>query len=41
MANKPVFIIGANQYELASDRGYRNFWNIYHRPPEEKHSLTL
>jgi hypothetical protein len=23
--NKPVFIIGAEQYELASERGYRNF----------------
>ena len=40
--DKPVFIIGAEQYELASDRGYRNFWNIYHRPPEpetERHYL--
>jgi hypothetical protein len=34
--DKPVFIIGNEQYELASDRGYRNFWNIYDRPPEEK-----
>lgn len=33
---KPVFIIGNEQYELASDRGYRNFWSIYNRPPEEK-----
>ena len=39
--NKPVFIIGADQYELASERGYRNFWNIYHRPPEEKHRHYL
>ena len=31
----PVFVLGNEQYELASDRGYRNFWNIYHRPPEE------
>lgn len=30
---KPVFFIGADEYELASDRGYRNFWSIYHRPP--------
>ncbi|MBA4048509.1 MAG: hypothetical protein C0476_08215 [Sphingomonas sp.] len=39
---KPVFIIGAEQYELASERGYRNFWKIYHRPPEpeaERHYL--
>jgi hypothetical protein len=35
--NKPVFIIGADQYELASERGYRNFWNIYHRPPEKEY----
>lgn len=34
--DKPVFIIGNEQYELASDRGYRNFWNIYLRPPEQK-----
>ncbi|GLQ24643.1 hypothetical protein GCM10007853_25170 [Algimonas ampicilliniresistens] len=39
--NKPVFIIGADQYELASERGYRNFWNIYHRPPEKKHRHYL
>ncbi len=31
----PVFVLGNEQYELASDRGYRNFWNIYLRPPEE------
>lgn len=39
--NKPVFIIGAAQYELASERGYRNFWNIYHRPPEKEHRHYL
>jgi hypothetical protein len=39
--SKPVFIIGADQYELASERGYRNFWNIYHRPPEQKHRHYL
>ena len=39
--DKPVFIIGAEQYELASERGYRNFWNIYHRPPEQKHRHYL
>src|SRR3546814_7484707 len=26
---------------LASERGYRNFWNIYHRPPEQKHRHYL
>lgn len=39
--NKPVFIIGAEQYELANERGYRNFWNIYHRPPEREHRHYL
>ncbi len=39
--DKPVFIIGAEQYELANERGYRNFWNIYHRPPEQKHRHYL
>lgn len=39
--DKPVFIIGAEQYELASERGYRNFWNIYHRPPEKEHRSYL
>ena len=33
--DKPVFILGNEQYELASERGYRNFWAIYHRPPAE------
>ena len=39
--SKPVFIIGAKQYELASERGYWNFWNIYHRPPEKEHRHYL
>lgn len=39
--NDPVFIMGASQYDLASARGYRNFWNIYHRPPEQKHRHYL
>ena len=39
--DKPVFIMGAEQYELANERGYRNFWNIYHRPPEQKHRHYL
>ncbi len=39
--DNPVFIMGVDQYELASDRGYRNFWNIYHRPPEQKHRHYL
>lgn len=39
--DKPVFIMGAEQYELASESGYRNFWNIYHRPPEREHRHYL
>lgn len=39
--DKPVFILGTEQYELASDRGYRNFWAIYHRPPELQHRHYL
>lgn len=42
-ANKPVFYFqDRNQtYELASVRGYYNFWKIYHRPPEQKHRHYL
>ena len=32
---KPVFLLNGQMYELGSERGYRNFWLIYHRPPEE------
>jgi hypothetical protein len=39
--DKPVFILDGQQYELASERGYRNFWAIYHRPPEQKHRHYL
>ena len=39
--DKPVFILNGEQYELASERGYRNFWNIYHRPPELVHRHYL
>ena len=38
---KPVFLLNGKTYELASDRGYRNFWAIYHRPPEQKHRHYL
>lgn len=33
--DKPLFLLNGHTYELMSDRGYRNFWAIYHRPPEE------
>ena len=38
---KPVFLLRGTTYELASDRGYRNFWAIYNRPPEAKHRHYL
>ena len=38
---KPVFLLNGLQYELASQRGYRNFWAIYHRPPEAEHRHYL
>lgn len=31
--DQPVFLLNGKDYKLASDRGYRNFWSIYHRPP--------
>lgn len=37
----PVFVLGGKTFELASDRGYRQFWAIYHRPPEEAHRAYL
>jgi hypothetical protein len=30
----PVFVLNGATYELNSLQGYRNFWAIYHRPPE-------
>lgn len=42
---KPVFYMeaetGAERYELASQRGYLDFWSYYHRPPEQKHRHYL
>ena len=38
---KPVFLLNGKTYELVSDRGYRNFWAIYHRPPEEAYRHYL
>ncbi|WP_062350408.1 hypothetical protein [Pseudoxanthomonas mexicana] len=38
---RPVFLLGGKTFELASDKGYRNFWAIYHRPPEEAHRAYL
>ncbi len=38
---KPVFLLNGTTYALSSDRGYRRFWAIYHRPPEEEHRHYL
>jgi hypothetical protein len=37
----PTFLLNGKTYELASKRGYQNFWAIYHRPPEAKHRHYL
>ncbi len=37
----PTFLLDGRTYELASQRGYNNFWAIYHRPPEAKHRHYL
>ena len=39
--DKPLFLLNGRTYELASDKGYRNFWAIYHRPPEAEHRAYL
>ena len=39
--DKPVFLLNGKTYELANERGYRNFWAMYHRPPEEEHRRYL
>jgi hypothetical protein len=38
---KPVFVLNGQQYDLVSDRGYRNFWAIYHRPPDAEYRSYL
>lgn len=39
--DKPLFLLNGTTFELASDRGYRNFWAIYHRPPDEAYRAYL
>lgn len=39
--DKPLFLLNDKTYELSSDRGYRNFWAIYHRPPEAEYRAYL
>jgi hypothetical protein len=37
----PTFLLHGQTYELANTKGYRNFWAIYHRPPDQKHRHYL
>ncbi|MCF8005148.1 MAG: hypothetical protein K9L32_13290, partial [Chromatiaceae bacterium] len=37
----PLFLLNGHAYELSSEQGYRRFWAIYHRPPEEEHRAYL
>lgn len=39
--DKPVFLLNGVMYELNSLHGYRNFWAIYHRPPEAEYRRYL
>lgn len=39
--DQPLFLLNSKTYELSSDKGYRSFWAIYHRPPEEEHRAYL
>ena len=39
--DKPLFLLSGITYELSSDKGYRHFWSIYHRPPEIEHRAYL
>lgn len=37
----PAFMIEGCLYELGNKEGYRNFWNIYDRPPKEEYRNCL
>lgn len=39
--DKPLFLLSGKTFELTSDKGYRNFWAIYHRPPDEEYRAYL
>ena len=39
--DKPVFMFNGHTYELASLNGYRQFWAIYHKPPEAEYRNYL
>lgn len=39
--DQPAFLLRGQTLELASTKGYRDFWNIYHRPPAEEYRTYL
>lgn len=39
--NAPVFMLDSKLYELSSKEGYRRFWAIYHKPPQEEYRNYL
>jgi hypothetical protein len=39
--NQPVFSLGGKLYELGNREGYRQFWQIYHRPPAQEYRNYL
>ncbi|MBK1642124.1 hypothetical protein CKO12_09595 [Chromatium okenii] len=38
---KPAFMLEGKVCELGNKEGYRRFWAIYHRPPQEEHRNYL
>lgn len=39
--NRPVFSLAGKLYELGSNTGYHNFWQIYNRPPKVEYRNYL
>ncbi len=39
--NTPIFSLNGNLYELWDREGWRQFWQIYHKPPREEHRNHL
>ncbi len=39
--NEPVFFLNGQLYKLGNKEGYRQFWAIYHRPPQEEYRNYL
>jgi hypothetical protein len=38
---KPVFLLGGKTYNLGNYEGYRQFWAIYHKPPQAEYRNYL